>query len=368
MASVVLKNLRKSFGATPVIQDLSLSVASGEFMVFVGGSGCGKSTTLRMIAGLEHPDSGTIEIDGQVSNAIEPSDRGIAMVFQSYALYPHMTVRDNISFPLRMAHCSREQIRQRVERSAEILNIGPLLERYPRQLSGGERQRVAIGRAIVREPKVFLFDEPLSNLDASLRNEMRIEISRLHQELKATMIYVTHDQVEAMTMADRIALFRNGRIEQMGRPLELFTDPSTAYVAGFLGSPRINVLPPPTQGASAGYASFWHALQARTGLSDPVDYAIRPEHVQLVTESADASGTLEFVEHLGHAAIAHVRVSEHLPLLTCAVSEADISRFTLQDKVNLRVNVNRIYAFDPQGRRVPLPVARADAACSAAAT
>ncbi|WP_375752847.1 ABC transporter ATP-binding protein [Vibrio sp. HN007] len=243
MADVSLKSVVKRFGQTQTIHGVDLNIKNGEFVVFVGPSGCGKSTLLRMIAGLEEVTEGDIFIDNQCVTDAQPSERGIAMVFQSYALYPHMTVRENMSFGLEVAGESKEYIEQRVNEAAEILKLGELLDRKPKQLSGGQRQRVAIGRTIVRQPKVFLFDEPLSNLDAELRVQMRIEISKLHEQLGNTMIYVTHDQVEAMTMADKIVVLRDGRVEQVGTPLELYHKPENKFVAGFIGSPKMNFLP-----------------------------------------------------------------------------------------------------------------------------
>src|SRR3989440_9591608 len=243
MASVGFKEIHKSFGATKVLHGISLEISDGEFMVLVGPSGCGKSTLLRMLAGLEDITGGTIAIDGRVVNDVDSKDRDIAMVFQSYALYPHMTVRDNMGFSLKLRNEKQALIDERVAHAARILNLEPFLSRYPRELSGGQRQRVAMGRAIVRDPKVFLFDEPLSNLDAKLRVAMRSEIKALHQRLKTTTVYVTHDQVEAMTMADRIAVMHDGRIEQLGEPLELYDRPATLFVAQFIGSPAMNVFP-----------------------------------------------------------------------------------------------------------------------------
>src|ERR1044071_1524868 len=242
MASVSFHNIEKAFGTTKVIHGLSFDIADGEFMVLVGPSGCGKSTLLRMLAGLEEITAGTIAIDGKVVNDVDSKDRDIAMVFQSYALYPHMTVRDNMGFSLRLRKEKRSLIDERVAKAARILNLDAYLERYPRQLSGGQRQRVAMGRAIVRDPKVFLFDEPLSNLDAKLRVAMRSEIKALHQRLRTTTVYVTHDQVEAMTMADRIVVMQDGRIEQIGSPLELYDRPDNLFVAQFIGSPAMNVI------------------------------------------------------------------------------------------------------------------------------
>src|SRR5690554_1050211 len=242
MSSVKLKGVRKSYGSLEVIKGVDLEIESKAFVVFVGPSGCGKSTLLRMIAGLEHITAGELEIGGRQMNDVDPSKRGIAMVFQSYALYPHMTVRENMGFALRFAGVAKEQIARQVDEAARILALEPLLDRVPKELSGGQRQRVAIGRAIVRHPKVFLFDEPLSNLDAELRVHMRIELARLHKELQTTIIYVTHDQVEAMTLADKIVVLRDGVIEQVGSPLQLYDDPDNSFVAGFIGSPRMNFL------------------------------------------------------------------------------------------------------------------------------
>jgi len=242
MASVSFSNIEKSFGATKVIHGIGFDIADGEFMVLVGPSGCGKSTLLRMLAGLEEITSGTIAIDGKEVNDVESKDRDIAMVFQSYALYPHMTVADNMAFSLKLRKADPKMIEERVQKASKILNLDPFLKRYPRELSGGQRQRVAMGRAIVRDPKVFLFDEPLSNLDAKLRVAMRAEIKALHQRLKTTTVYVTHDQVEAMTMADRIVVMHDGRIEQIGTPLALYDRPGNLFVAQFIGSPAMNVV------------------------------------------------------------------------------------------------------------------------------
>src|SRR6478609_7970651 len=242
MASVSFHDIEKSFGSTKVIHGISFDIQDGEFMVLVGPSGCGKSTLLRMLAGLEEITAGTISIDGRPVNDVDSKDRDIAMVFQSYALYPHMTVRDNMGFSLRLRKADKGEVDSRVARAAKILNLDPYLDRFPRELSGGQRQRVAMGRAIVRDPKVFLFDEPLSNLDAKLRVQMRSEIKALHQRLRTTTVYVTHDQIEAMTMADRIVVMHDGVIEQIGTPLELYDRPANLFVAGFIGSPSMNVL------------------------------------------------------------------------------------------------------------------------------
>src|SRR5918995_902763 len=242
MASVAFTEIKKDFGKTKVLHGISLEISDGEFMVLVGPSGCGKSTLLRMLAGLEDITGGTIAIDGRVVNDLDSKDRDIAMVFQSYALYPHMTVRENMGFSLRLRKESVRRIAEGVDRAAKILNLEPYLERYPRELSGGQRQRVAMGRAIVRDPKVFLFDEPLSNLDAKLRVAMRSEIKELHQRLRTTTVYVTHDQIEAMTMADKIVVMRDGIVEQIGAPLDLYDKPDNIFVAGFIGSPAMNLL------------------------------------------------------------------------------------------------------------------------------
>src|SRR6202012_3376710 len=255
MATLQLRNLRKSYGPVEVIKGVNLDIDNREFVVFVGPSGCGKYTLLWMIAGLEEITGGDLMIDDKKVNRVGPADRGLAMVFQSYALYPHMTVRQNMAFALRLAGVSRAERDRKVDQAARILQLEPYLERRPRDLSGGQRQRVAIGRAIVRQPKVFLFDEPLSNLDAALRGQMRIELSRLHEQLNATMIYVTHDQVEAMTMADKIVVLQAGRVEQVGSPLELYHHPANLFVAGFIGSPRMNLLAVQATGADrAGVA------------------------------------------------------------------------------------------------------------------
>ena len=292
MANVVLKNLRKSFGAVDVIKGIDLTVEHGEFCVFVGPSGCGKSTLLRIIAGLESATSGGLQIDGvDVANA-EPADRGIAMVFQSYALYPHLTVRENIGFGLSLAKRPKAEIAQKVEAAADALHLRALLDRKPKALSGGQRQRVAIGRAIVRDPKVFLFDEPLSNLDAALRAQMRVELTELHAKLGATMIYVTHDQVEAMTMADKIVVLNGGTIEQVGAPMDLYNHPATPFVAGFIGSPMMNLLT----------GDVAKSLGCTT-------YGIRPEHLVVSKTEGLWHGQVRYIERLGADAILHCEVA-----------------------------------------------------------
>ena len=288
-SSVVLKNLTKSFGAVNIIKGIDLVIEPGEFCVFVGPSGCGKSTLLRLISGLEEASSGVIEIAGREVTDAEPSERGIAMVFQSYALYPHLTVRQNIGFGLSLAKLPKDQIEAKVQAAAAVLQLGPLLDRKPKALSGGQRQRVAIGRAMVRDPKVFLLDEPLSNLDAALRAQMRIELTDLHKKLGATMIYVTHDQVEAMTMADKIVVLNGGKIEQVGSPMELYNHPVSPFVAGFIGSPKMNLIEGPAARAM-GCAI----------------YGIRPEHLDLSTTEGQWRGTVRHVERLGAESILYL--------------------------------------------------------------
>jgi multiple sugar transport system ATP-binding protein len=297
MASVAFSEVKKDFGKTKVLHGISLEIADGEFMVLVGPSGCGKSTLLRMLAGLEDISGGSIAIDGRVVNDVDSKDRDIAMVFQSYALYPHMTVRENMGFSLRLRKDKPERIAEGVDRAAKILNLVPYLERYPRELSGGQRQRVAMGRAIVRDPKVFLFDEPLSNLDAKLRVAMRSEIKALHQRLKTTTVYVTHDQVEAMTMADRIAVMNEGRIEQLGEPLELYDRPQNLFVAQFIGSPAMNVFDAACRnGAVEGLGSRW-PCHAKCQDGQAIKYGIRPEHLSFASQGIPAE--IEVVEPMG---------------------------------------------------------------------
>ena len=289
-SSVVLKDIRKCFGAVDVIKGVNLTIEPGEFCVFVGPSGCGKSTLLRLISGLEEVTSGVIEIGGSDVTNAEPSARGIAMVFQNYALYPHLSVRDNIGFGLSLAKLPKAEIKAKVEAAADALKLTDYLDRKPKALSGGQRQRVAIGRAIVRDPKVFLFDEPLSNLDAALRAQMRIELSDLHRKLGATMIYVTHDQVEAMTMADKIVVLNAGRIEQVGSPMELYNAPVSPFVAGFIGSPKMNLYPGEAAGEPCG------------------TYGIRPEHLRLSSDAPRWTGAVRHVERLGADTVIYLDV------------------------------------------------------------
>ncbi len=342
MGQVSLRGIRKSFGKTDVINGIDLEVRDGEFLVFVGPSGCGKSTMLRMIAGLETISSGDLLIDGQRANELRPSDRGAAMVFQTYALYPHMTVAENMGFSLQMSGVSKAKRQMQVGRIAEVLHITELLDRFPKDLSGGQRQRVAIGRAIVRKPKVFLFDEPLSNLDAALRVTMRIELSRLHKELGTTMIYVTHDQVEAMTLGDRIAVFHQGQIAQLGAPMDLYNRPANEFVAGFLGAPKINLIDRPKQGAAAPHQALWAALKAPAGACRA---GLRPEHVQLLAAGAGIPATVELAEHLGDASIIHLRV-EGVSELLCAKVGADHSKITTGQSVGLAPDAAWSLAFD----------------------
>ena len=308
MASVVLENISKSFGSLEIMNGINLEVADGEFCVFVGPSGCGKSTLLRMISGLETATAGRILIDGQDMTQAEPSQRGIAMVFQSYALYPHLTVSENIGFGLSLARRPKAEIAAKVKATAETLQLTHLLARKPKALSGGQRQRVAIGRAIIRDPKVFLFDEPLSNLDAALRAQMRMELTDLHQKLGATMIYVTHDQVEAMTMADKIVVLNGGRIEQVGSPMTLYNTPATPFVAGFIGSPKMNL--------------YEGDVAARENCKV---YGVRPEHLALSTNEGKWSGTVRHLERLGADTIAHLEVPDLGTLVVRTNGDASIS-------------------------------------------
>ena len=307
MGQVSLRNIRKSYGAVDVIKGIDLEVEDGEFLVFVGPSGCGKSTVLRMIAGLESVTGGDLLIDGERANELRPADRGAAMVFQSYALYPHMTVAENMGFALKMAGVGKAERAQQVGRAAEILRITELLGRYPKELSGGQRQRVAIGRAIVRKPKVFLFDEPLSNLDAALRVNMRIELTRLHKQLGSTMIYVTHDQVEAMTMGDRIAVFNQGHVEQLGAPMQLYQRPANEFVAGFIGAPRINLIPRPAADGAAAHHALWQQLAGSNGVG-AMRIGLRPEHLRLLPAGEGVTAQVVLAEHLGDTSILHLRV------------------------------------------------------------
>ncbi len=333
MGRIVLEKVTKSFGATEVIPPLDLTIEDGEFTVFVGPSGCGKSTLLRLIAGLEDVSSGQISIDGQDATIVPPAKRGLAMVFQSYALYPHMSVRKNIAFPLRMAKLDQAEIDKRVASAASVLNLSDYLDRRPGQLSGGQRQRVAIGRAIVREPAAFLFDEPLSNLDAALRMGMRLEISELHERLKTTMIYVTHDQVEAMTMADKIVVLRAGNIEQVGSPLELYHTPRNQFVAGFIGSPKMNFIAG-DEAAKHGAASI----------------GIRPEHITVSDDGGPWSGVVSVSEHLGSDTFFHIHDTGLADTITVR-ADGEVG-FRHGDRVHLTPRDDVIHRFDRNGLRI----------------
>ena len=350
MASVSLTDLRKDFGGTPVIQGVSAEIADGEFVVLVGPSGCGKSTLLRMIAGLEEVSAGQIRIGGRVVNDVAPKDRDIAMVFQNYALYPHMTVAANMGFSLQLKKTPQAEIDAKVARAAQALGLEPLLARLPRQLSGGQRQRVAMGRAIVRDPQVFLFDEPLSNLDAALRVQTRAEIKGLHQRLRTTTVYVTHDQIEAMMMADKIVVLRAGRIEQAGPPLQLYDRPANRFVAGFIGSPAMNFLEGriTAQGFAAGGGTLLPlpALPAALLQRDAV-LGIRPEHIAL--DDAGVAAELRMVEPTGSETQLLLQLGRHP--LTCVVR--DRIGAAPGQAVRLALDTARMHLFDPaSGQRI----------------
>ena len=333
MGHITLKKVQKKFGDVEVIPPLDLEIDEGEFVVFVGPSGCGKSTLLRLIAGLEDTTTGVIEINGQDATSTPPAKRGLAMVFQSYALYPHMSVRKNIAFPMRMAKLSPAEQDKRVAAAAKSLNLTEYLDRKPGQLSGGQRQRVAIGRAIVREPTAFLFDEPLSNLDAALRVGMRMEISELHKKLDTTMIYVTHDQVEAMTMADKIVVLNAGRVEQVGSPLELYRTPKNLFVAGFIGSPKMNFI--------EGTEATKHGAHT---------VGIRPEHIDVSTSQGALKGTVGVAEHLGSDTFVHVHGVPGCDPMTARVPGDAAVRHG--DTVYLTPNAAQLHKFDIQGKRI----------------
>lgn len=332
MSHIELRKVRKAFGDAVIIPGADLAIEKGEFVVFVGPSGCGKSTLLRMIAGLEDTTSGEIVIDGKDVSNVGPSERGLAMVFQSYALYPHMTVRKNIGFPLQMARLPQGEIDSKVTKAAETLNLTQYLERKPGQLSGGQRQRVAIGRAIVRNPKAFLFDEPLSNLDAALRVNMRIFIMQLHKDLGSTSIYVTHDQVEAMTMADRIVVLNKGHIEQVGSPLDLYNNPDSLFVAGFIGSPKMNFI----GGATA--AKF---------KADQI--GVRPEHFEIAGGAGSWAGKVLLSEHLGSDSFLHVDAGDNGRLIVRTEGEYAAKP---GDKISLRPLKDRIHRFNAEGKAI----------------
>jgi len=362
MARVAIRGVAKRFGATQVIHGVDIDITDGEFAVLVGPSGCGKTTLLRMIAGLEEISEGEILIGDRVVNRVAPKERDIAMVFQNYALYPHMTVRDNMSFSLRLANAGKATIDQRIARAADILGLGRLLDRYPRQLSGGQRQRVAMGRAIVRDPQVFLFDEPLSNLDAKLRVQMRTEIRELHQRLKTTSVYVTHDQIEAMTMADKIVVMKDGVVEQTGGPLELYDRPANTFVAGFIGSPAMNLLPGTVQRNGSGLAVVFAngdrlplAEGAAVQESQPVLFGIRPEHCSIgPSMSATGGGAglgaeVVVVEPTGADTQIYCRFIDHDVTATIR----DRTQVAAGDRITLVPDTARAHLFDTaSGKRL----------------
>ena len=358
MATLQLRDIQKSYGSLSVIKGVDLEVADRELVVFVGPSGCGKSTLLRMIAGLEEISGGDLMIDGKRMNEIGPADRGLAMVFQSYALYPHMTVRQNMGFALKLAHVPKAEREKKVAEAARILQLEPYLDRKPGQMSGGQRQRVAIGRAIVRNPKIFLFDEPLSNLDAALRGQMRIELARLHEELNATMVYVTHDQIEAMTMADKIVVLQAGRIEQVGTPLQLYYHPANLFVAGFIGSPRMNFL----EGRVAGIDGTGVAIDlpsgariavpveaGRTRAGGAVTLGLRPEALRL-DPAGPLAGKVRLVERLGGLTLIHVDLDRDGPVIV-QIEGSDGTK--AHEAVRLAVDPGACHVFDDAGQALP---------------
>jgi multiple sugar transport system ATP-binding protein len=340
MAYLKLERIEKVFGETRVIEGIDLEIQQGEFVVFVGPSGCGKSTLLRLIAGLEHIDGGTLQLDGRDITHLPSSKRDLAMVFQSYALYPHMSVFENMSFALKLAKADPSVIKEKVDRAAKILNLTQYLERTPKELSGGQRQRVAIGRAIVRAPKVFLFDEPLSNLDAALRGQTRIEIAKLHRDLGATTIYVTHDQVEAMTLADRVVVLRDGQIEQVGTPLELYDRPANQFVAQFIGTPQMNIVS----------AARMPALQSTAGLTLPEGgfVGLRPENVFLHPPGAGLlQGKVDLVEALGAETLIYVTTTQGAQLVS---RQNERTPLRAGDAVDVQIDTEAAHVFDANGR------------------
>ncbi|WP_304622655.1 ABC transporter ATP-binding protein [Pelagibacterium xiamenense] len=367
MSDLTLKSIRKSYGAVEVIKGIDLEIAHGEFVVFVGPSGCGKSTLLRMIAGLEEITAGSLHIGNVLCNDVEPRDRGIAMVFQSYALYPHMTVYDNVGFGLKLAKAPKDGRDKKIRDAARILQMEHLLDRKPSQLSGGQRQRVAIGRAIVRQPEVFLFDEPLSNLDAALRVDMRMELSKLHQELGATMIYVTHDQVEAMTLADKIVVLNGGEVQQAGAPIELYQHPANLFVAGFIGSPKMNFLPVTVKGIEGDtivvQADEIDDLRvsipgatARPG--DAMTLGIRP-HALRTGADGPIKGTVDLVERLGNETIVNFRLGGGTQWL--AVLDGDMPLHRGQT-VGFTAPEGEPVLFDRDGRNIAIANPQAEKA------
>lgn len=362
MAHVEIKQLNKSFGATSVLKGIDLSIDDGAFVVFVGPSGCGKSTLLRVIAGLEDATSGEVLFDGKVVNDLTPAQREIAMVFQSYALYPHMTVAENMAFSLKLRNAPKDEITRAVSVAAKLLDVEHLLDRLPRELSGGQRQRVAIGRAIVRKPKVFLFDEPLSNLDAELRSRMRYELARLHKQLTTTMIYVTHDQVEAMTLADKIVVLSAGQIEQIGPPLELYQHPANVFVAGFIGSPKINLMPAEVVSAEANALTVRltpeltlraavNGADAKAG--DKVTIGIRPEHLMPGDGENAFDARIDFIERLGGVSYAYATGPVAGEALTLRLP--DDSRAAIGDAVRVAPSPADTHVFKADGAALARP-------------
>jgi len=349
MGAIQLNDVHKFFDAVHVIKGVDLEIIEGEFIVFVGPSGCGKSTMLRLIAGLEEITSGKVLISGRDVSALGAAERGLAMVFQSYALYPHMTVRENMGFGLKVAGNNKEAQSEAVNKAADILQLGDLLERKPKELSGGQRQRVAIGRAIVRDPAAFLFDEPLSNLDAALRVQMRIEIARLHKKLGKTMVYVTHDQVEAMTLADRIVVFNDGIIQQQGSPLALYQEPSNLFVATFIGSPKMNIIP--CELTSGGIQLVDGSEIAMPGIeSEPRYFGVRPEHIRVVDPSEGMiSGTVGVAEHLGGDSFVYVDIPGVESVNARIVGTANIKE---DQKVGLAFDMSDVHIFDHNEQRI----------------
>ena len=352
MAQVAIRNVAKAFGAVKVLHDVSVDIADGQFVVLVGPSGCGKSTLLRMVAGLETVSGGTIAIGDRVVNHLPPAKRDIAMVFQNYALYPHKTVEQNMAFALKLRKTDPAIVGERVKRAADILDLNPYLKRYPRQLSGGQRQRVAMGRAIVRDPQVFLFDEPLSNLDAKLRVQMRTEIKELHQRLKTTTIYVTHDQIEAMTMADKIVVMRDGRIEQVGAPLELFDRPANLFVAGFIGSPSMNLLKGVVRNGERpvvdiGGTPFQVPQNTAAESGRSVIYGVRPEHLEIHPDGVAAR--ISVVEPTGSETLVFVRFGDS-DMVALFRERHD---FKPGDTLHLKPRLDKVHLFDAEtGRRL----------------
>jgi multiple sugar transport system ATP-binding protein len=349
-----LDNVNKQLGGARILRDINLEIAAGEFVVFVGPSGCGKSTLLRLIAGLDSICAGDLLIDGRRVNDLEPRERGVGMVFQSYALYPHMSVYDNISFGLKLAKTEKSSLRERVLKTAQILQLDKLLQRKPKELSGGQRQRVAMGRAMAREPDILLFDEPLSNLDASLRVQMRNEIARLHARLRSTMIYVTHDQVEAMTLADKIVVLNGGHVEQVGSPRELYERPASRFVAGFLGSPRMNFLPARLHAPGETSLVDTPVLGMTTLPFDSSNLAadaslslgVRPEHLSLKAAPGSAGVVVTGVEYLGSETYVHLDTGQDEPLICrCEVNAG----WQAGDRVELQPDIDKIHLFDTDG-------------------